>query len=885
MYAMGLALLALSAPCCSGGCSYTYYLVAKTDGTTITGIGGGPSLNNTGMAAFMATVPNGNAIFAGPFNNVQNITGNFEAFRFDFYLRINDAGQVASDDTTPGYSSVRIWNVATPNKYIPIDQASSAVAAFVIPTINNGGQIAYMKVGNSDVLISKDPLDNYQLDVYQAITGVARPVIADNGSIVVKFGSATTSGSIGVFDSTLTSSTAIATAGSGEAFTSLDSLPGISGDGQTVAFYGVDSNGVQGIFIVTAGSAGFSGSTPYRVAGADNGFTSFQTFSHVSVKTRSDSSGIGNVAYIGTQNGVLGLYVTEFQSLGATTAPLVCTPSAVVTNGQSLCGVSGLRAIQSFSIQDPLDTNGNVAFLAQDSAGTKAIILARPSLGMAAAALAQMAADLDLPFQSSPPPRPLPLTYVSGGKGYDYASKPARYVRSATAIAAGYTYCQRALVHGLDCSGLVMWSYNTSVGAKTYMKDGPVKYESAAAQFRNNVVRFDDDSNLLPGDLLFFYNLDRDKKTGNPDNYVDHVAMYVGGSDASNVVSASSTAVGVVYRSVAFYEKVQQCDSSNRALIKFGRVRGATDPVPMFGQPWPVADWTPAPPVQIPGKCPVDLMVTDPDGYTISSTNFIDGAEEYLREVPGQLYYSIYDFDTNGDPSPIVTAPSLKPGNYLVKVTPRADAQTNEVYSLDFIGAGTTNNLAENVQVSEIPPLGYGVQSTGMGITQAAPVIPAFTVDTQENVPLSIPIATLLSWAGATQGGSISATNLASAQGGTIALGSTSITYTPPNGFVGQDQFTYTVSDASQTAQGTIAVMVSQPSQLLNQFSISMDGTCANLSFQGTPATSYVIQWAPSPTGPWTDFLPAITAKANGQLSYTDCVYAAAHYYRTRTSP
>ena len=100
-------------------------------------------------------------------------------------------------------------------------------------------------------------------------------MIADNnsggfaGNVVAKIGSVTTSGSIRVYDKALDgNSVDVAVAGSGGNFSSLDSLPGISDDGNTIAFYGIDNNNNPGIFVVTADNGGsFANSKPYPVVG------------------------------------------------------------------------------------------------------------------------------------------------------------------------------------------------------------------------------------------------------------------------------------------------------------------------------------------------------------------------------------------------------------------------------------------------------------------------------------------------------------------------------------------------------------------------------------------------------------------------------------------
>jgi len=75
--------------------------------------------------------------------------------------------------------------------------------------------------------------------------------------------------------------------------------------------------------------------------------------------------------------------------------------------------------------------------------------------------------------------------------------------------------------------------------------------------------------------------------------------------------------------------------------------------------------------------------------------------------------------------------------------------------------------------------------------------------------------------------------------------------------------------------------------QSQNQLSIGTSGSCAVVYFVGIPAVSYVVQWAPSATGPWTDFSPAIAADATGLFSYSDCTspMPPSRFYRTRVGP
>src|SRR5260370_12503769 len=80
---------------------------------------------------------------------------------------------------------------------------------------------------------------------------------------------------------------------------------------------------------------------------------------------------------------------------------------------------------------------------------------------------------------------------------------------------------------------------------------------------------------------------------------------------------------------------------------------------------------------------PVDLVVTDPDGITITPQTAIVTQRELLREVPGALYYSDSGLDGNGTPDVRITAPVLKTGDYLVRVMPRPGALLFDTYGLE----------------------------------------------------------------------------------------------------------------------------------------------------------------------------------------------------------
>lgn len=119
--------------------------------------------------------------------------------------------------------------------------------------------------------------------------------------------------------------------------------------------------------------------------------------------------------------------------------------------------------------------------------------------------------------------------YLWGGKGFDYSQM--KYA-DADSIKTGYTYWdpieQRLKIdQGVDCSGLVMWSYNKAYGATKFQDtSNPIYYEGANGQWTDS-SRFQQKSTLIPtqgdlttGDLLFIGTV----------NILtpDHVGMYIG---------------------------------------------------------------------------------------------------------------------------------------------------------------------------------------------------------------------------------------------------------------------------------------------------------------------------------------------------------------------
>ena len=281
--------------------------------------------------------------------------------------------------------------------------------------------------------------------------------------------------------------------------------------------------------------------------------------------------------------------------------------------------------------------------------------------------------------------------YLWGGKGWDFNQNMFVPV---TTVQAGYHFYNPDLKKvdfgsGVDCSGLVMWSYDRSYNSTLAFRDNMVSYEGAGGQYQNNSQEVPE-SDLMPGDLMFF-------KKSKTDNTISHVAMYVGmNSDGNDVVEAASPSVGIIY------SKKSQREARVEFLGENGFRRVNQPSLAMSG-------------IQISLGSPGYLSITDPDGYSVTKDSVIPSDEEYIREIPGELYYSEMEKGTDGYPITRVYSPKFKEGNYTIKVIPREGVSQNETYSLDVKTGTGTVNLAQHVPIGLIPSEGYKVAVSGEG--------------------------------------------------------------------------------------------------------------------------------------------------------------------------
>mgnify|MGYP001592955808 FL=1 len=301
-----------------------------------------------------------------------------------------------------------------------------------------------------------------------------------------------------------------------------------------------------------------------------------------------------------------------------------------------------------------------------------------------------------------------------GGKGWD--SIQSVYV-AQNEIFNGYNYWNNATSvktiqfgAGLDCSGLVMWAYNRAFNPLKYYLQNAMRYESADGQYKNNSEVITE-NNLQAGDLLF---MDKDNN-----GKADHVAMYVGefvrDGEAFDIVEAFSPAVGI--RSTTKTEYKTRPGFINLGLNGTRRVVLS----PQLGG-------------QVQAGSPIDLIVTDPEGFTITPTTAIQTDNEYLREIPGELYYTEGEIGSDGRPKDTIYWPKQKTGDYIIKAIPEEGVDSIATYSLKFTAENQTINLAENIPISQIPSEGYGVIAEESGtVNRFIPVLIDVKPDSSSN--------------------------------------------------------------------------------------------------------------------------------------------------------
>jgi hypothetical protein len=154
------------------------------------------------------------------------------------------------------------------------------------------------------------------------------------------------------------------------------------------------------------------------------------------------------------------------------------------------------------------------------------------------------------------------------------------------------------------------------------------------------------------------------------------------------------------------------------------------------------------------------------------------------------------------------------------------------------------------------------------------PVVTSFLTKGLQDEPLIIPAYRFLLFSYDPDGDPLSLFSVTSPShnGRPVVFGTNQVTYTPAAGYLGQDSFTYTISDGHGGRTSATALVLIEPRMFAAATVIAPlpPGPAGlQLSFSGYPERTYTVQRAESLQGPWTD-LGTVMTDAEGLANFTD---------------
>ena len=206
---------------------------------------------------------------------------------------------------------------------------------------------------------------------------------------------------------------------------------------------------------------------------------------------------------------------------------------------------------------------------------------------------------------------------------------------------------------------------------------------------------------------------------------------------------------------------------------------------------------------------------------------------------------------------------------------------------LDLSGI-TANDAASYDDVLSGPTL---VTTTSLAATltlNTAPTLAGYTIFAQRNVAADTAASAILTRASDVEGSAISlnAVSPTSTSGGTISLGAGNVHYVPPTGFVGNDTFTITLTDAmGLSGTGIVNVFVSPDGQppVSASVGIQQNGTVAGL-FIGIVGQAYEVQRS-TDLVTWT-VLKTVLPASDGTIPLLDAAPPSDKaFYRIKATP
>ena len=269
-------MIAQATPTSISGKFYKFDEVAKVGADNLTFIGGNVSINDNGTVAFVGLTSGVGQVFArnvtGPLRAVTNPTVP-DPGRNIGDVQINNSNKIITmsgwGDIIDGVREVRVWNgdavessVLAANAHFGSSPPAYDMWQIWAVSLNNTGLPAFTGGGQAVFTGYRDT--GFTSAANNNISISAPIAVADNGSVVLKEHNLAP---IKLYSNNLQTSTDIATISS-STFSSLGKSPGISDDGEIIAFYGdlaTGSNAGPGIFLSIPKPTG--GRQIYKVAG------------------------------------------------------------------------------------------------------------------------------------------------------------------------------------------------------------------------------------------------------------------------------------------------------------------------------------------------------------------------------------------------------------------------------------------------------------------------------------------------------------------------------------------------------------------------------------------------------------------------------------------
>jgi Bacterial Ig domain len=368
--------------------AYDYTLLAQTGTGGITAISPDVSVNDANAVAFQGSTSKDNGIFVGdgtaqlPIHEInpgQGVGGN----QFSPFVQIRDNAVVAQERLPGPKSFILSYNIksGSATEVAKAEPGIETDSAVFFPAVNNSGTVVYSalksNVNDNNNYLESSSASNNEVSLGPGVTQLME--MEDNsGGVVFREGNSTTSPIVKELNGFVKSVIIASISG----FSALGQSPGIAGDGNSVAFYGVNSKG-PGIFLWNSGTVFEIASIQKDSKGNVTGpVSAFSADSRVAISLTPTANVPGYVVFEGNDTkGKQAIFMEELTFDPNSTNPghiTFAAPVKIAGVGQTVPGLSG--SMQTLSIYDPLNAHGGIAYEVTTTTGATAVIRADPVL-------------------------------------------------------------------------------------------------------------------------------------------------------------------------------------------------------------------------------------------------------------------------------------------------------------------------------------------------------------------------------------------------------------------------------------------------------------------------------------------------------------------------